>query len=236
MKYTIYRSNNRGYADYGWLKTYYSFSFSEYYNPDMMQFGALRVINDDSIAPKKGFGTHPHENMEIITIPLEGQLKHEDSMGNSSVIKAGEIQVMSAGKGVLHSEYNADATATCKLLQIWVIPKEMNIEPRYDQISLEQVYKKNELYGILSPDPDESGVWINQDAWFSMGDLDKDVTQSYKVRKSNGVYIFVIDGSIEIEGQILNRRDAIGIVEANEFVLKSIDKSNILIMDIPMSI
>ncbi len=236
MKYTIYKSKDRGYANHGWLETYHSFSFASYYNPDMMQFGALRVINDDSIAPTKGFGTHPHDNMEIITIPLEGKLKHEDSMGNSSVIKSGEIQVMSAGKGVLHSEYNADDSNICKLLQIWVLPKERNIKPRYDQISLEQVYKKNELYGILSPNPEESGVWINQDAWFSMGDLDDGVTQTYNVRNSNGVYVFVIEGCIEIYGQVLNRRDAIGIEEADEFVIKSIDKSNILIMDIPMSI
>lgn len=235
MKTVIHRAESRGGGDYGWLKTNYSFSFARYYNPDKMGFGVLRVINDDTIGSGKGFDTHPHDNMEIITIPLEGDLAHKDSMGNSSVIKEGDIQVMSAGSGIFHSEFNPNDDKEVKLFQIWVFPDKQNVEPRYDQISISELAKKDELYQILSPNPKDPGVWIHQSAWFHMGDFSKGYSEDYTIRKAgNGIYAFVIEGEIEIEGIKLNRRDALGIWDVDKFNVKALSESRILLMEVPM--
>lgn len=232
----LYKAEERGHANHGWLDSYHSFSFAGYYDPNKMNFGSLRVLNDDTIAPGTGFDTHPHDNMEIISIPLEGKLAHKDSMGNGSVIEEGDIQIMSAGTGILHSEFNGSDTDIGKFLQIWIFPKERNIKPRYDQISIRDLRIENKLYQIVSPDVNEQGVQIMQDAWFHMGEFDNGVTETYKIRKEgNGVYIFVIEGNIEINGTVLKDRDALGISEEELLEVKSNTKSKFLIMDIPMS-
>ena len=237
MKTILHKAENRGHADHGWLNTYYSFSFAGYYNPERMHFGTLRVLNDDTIAPAKGFGMHPHDNMEIITIPMEGALTHEDNMGNGSVIKEGDVQVMSAGTGVFHSEFNNDPDQKVKLLQIWVFPNQKNVKPRYDQVSLKDIEKENEFYQILSPSPDDQGVWIHQDAWFSLGKFKTETTQIYRLKKAeNGVYVFVMEGAAEVEGRKLQKRDALGLWETAEINLNISVDSKILIMEIPMQI
>lgn len=235
MKTIIQKAENRGHANHGWLNAYHSFSFADYYNPKQMNFGVLRVLNDDTIANGKGFGTHPHENMEIITIPLEGDLEHKDSMNNVGVIKEGDIQVMSAGTGVYHSEYNKNADKDLKLLQIWVIPKAKNVEPRFDQISIKEIEKNNTFFQILSPDKNDEGVWIHQDAWFSLGNFEVGKSENYTLKKkSNGVYIFVIEGKVKVEDQELNARDGMGIWDAENINLTSITKSKVLLMEVPM--
>jgi redox-sensitive bicupin YhaK (pirin superfamily) len=235
MQTTIYKANSRGSADYGWLKTNYSFSFGRYYNPERMGFGKLRVINDDTVAAGKGFDTHPHDNMEIITIPLSGDLAHKDSMGNSSVIEEGDIQVMSAGSGIYHSEYNPNDDKEVSLFQIWVIPDTQNVEPRYAQQTISELAKEDELYQILSPNPDDAGVWIHQKAWFHMGDFSESHRETYNLKlKGNGVYVMVIEGEITIDNNILGRRDAIGITDAEKFEIISEKKSRILVMEVPM--
>lgn len=233
--FIIHRAGSRGHADHGWLKTYYSFSFSSYYNPERVHFGVLRVLNDDQIAGGMGFGTHPHDNMEIITIPFTGALEHKDSMGNSSVIKAGDIQVMSAGKGITHSEFNHYKDQPCTLFQIWLFPNKENVEPRYQQITLNVEDRHNSLQQVLSPSPNDQGVWIYQDAWFFMGNFDEGHAQSYQVKdKAHGIYLMVIEGKIEVNGQILEKRDAIGFWETPELLIKALSKAEILLMDIPM--
>ncbi len=232
----LYKAEERGHANHGWLDSYHSFSFAGYYDPKKMNFGSLRVLNDDTISPGSGFDAHPHDNMEIISIPLEGKLAHKDSMGNGSVIEEGDIQIMSAGTGILHSEFNGSDTEIGKFLQIWIFPKERNIKPRYDQISIRDLRMENKLYQIVSPYVNEQGVQIMQDAWFHMGEFDEGVTETYKIRKEgNGVYIFVIEGNIEINGTVLKDRDALGISDAELLEVKSNTKSKFLIMDIPMS-
>lgn len=238
MKNTvIHRSDTRGHANHGWLDTYHTFSFANYYDPERVHFGALRVLNDDTVEAGMGFGKHPHDNMEIITIPLEGDLEHKDSMGNSSVIRYGDVQVMSAGTGILHSEFNANRDKLVKLLQIWVFPNEKNVKPRYDQITLNADDRKNKFQQILSPDPDDEGVWIHQDAWFYLGSFEKGRTADYKLRKSgNGVYIFVIKGDATINGQSLNSRDGMGIQDIENIQMTADSDSEILLMEIPMTI
>lgn len=233
---TIYHSaDSRGHANHGWLNTHHSFSFANYYNPERIQFGALRVINDDTIAPGEGFGTHPHDNMEIITIPLIGDLEHKDSMGNSGVIRNGEIQVMSAGTGIQHSEFNHNTHEELKLLQIWVFPKMRNVEPRYDQVSLPK--KENELIQIVSPNKEDDGVWIHQEAWFHLGNLKQGWQGEYHLKGNNhGVYAFVIEGKIKISDHELNTRDALGISAAASFPITVSEDSTILIMEVPMNI
>lgn len=235
MKKVIHRADTRGFADHGWLKAKHTFSFASYYNPERVHFGMLRVLNDDVIAPGMGFGTHPHDNMEIITIPLKGAIKHKDSMGNSSVIKAGEIQVMSAGSGVFHSEYNASETDELNLFQIWLITNKKNVEPRYQQMTLSDLYLKNELYQVLSPNKTDSGVWIYQNAWFSMGDLDEGWEGTYHVKnENNGVYVMVIDGELKVNNDVLKTRDGIGISGDEHITIETKTASRILIMDVPM--
>ncbi len=236
MKTILHKANTRGKADHGWLKSFHSFSFAGYYEPSRMHFGVLRVLNDDTVRGGMGFGTHPHENMEIISIPLEGDLEHKDSMGNTTVIRKGDIQVMSAGTGIYHSEYNKNADEEVKFLQIWIFPNQKNVTPRYDQITLDVSDRKNKLQQVLSPNENDEGVWIHQDAWFHMGNLDKDVANHYEIKKEgNGVYVFVLSGSFEINGILIERRDGLGITETDAFEVKSLeDNSEILLMDIPM--
>ena len=237
MNTIIHKAGTRGHADHGWLKTWHTFSFADYYNPERIHFGVLRVLNDDIIAAGKGFGTHPHDNMEIITIPLEGDLEHKDSMGNTSVIRSGEIQVMSAGTGIYHSEYNANDDSFVKLLQIWVFPDKKNVKPRYDQIKLDETKIKNRFLQILSPYPDDEGVWIHQNAWFHLGDFDKKTSELYKLKdNSNGLYVFIIEGEANIEGNLLSKRDGIGIPQAEEVQFDISENSRILLMEIPMSL
>ncbi|MEP2058705.1 MAG: pirin family protein [Maribacter litoralis] len=236
MKTIYHKSDTRGHTDFGWLNSYHSFSFGNYYDAQRINFGTLRVLNDDTVAAGRGFGTHPHKNMEIISIPLEGDLKHMDDMGNSTVIKAGDIQVMSAGTGISHSEYNKSQENEVKFLQIWVIPNEQNVTPRYDQISIADVKTKNSLYQILSPNQDDSGVWIHQNAWFHLANYDNGITDSYTLKNErNGVYVFVLDGEVEVAGQKLNSRDGLGLWETKEVLFKANSKVDILVMEIPMT-
>ena len=236
MQYFIlHKASSRGHANHGWLNAYHSFSFASWYNPERIQFGMLRVLNDDTVAAGMGFGTHPHDNMEIITIPLEGDLAHKDSMGNSSTIKTGDVQVMSAGTGIQHSEFNPNADLQTKLFQIWLFPKYRNVEPRYQQITLDIAKQKNNFAQILSPNEDDEGVWIHQDAWFYLSDFDKDFSKKLGLKKEgNGFYIMNIEGEIEVNGEKLEKRDAIGIWETNELEIKANSDSRFLIMEIPM--
>lgn len=237
MKTVVHPANSRGHADHGWLRSFHSFSFASYYNPERMHFGVLRVLNDDSVAAGRGFNTHRHDNMEIISIPLEGDLEHKDSMGNTTVIRAGDIQVMSAGTGVSHSEFNKNLDKEVKFLQIWVIPNKKNVEPRYDQIALSDIALKNSFYQVLSPHPPDQGVWIHQNAWFHLGSFDEGRSGRYPLRdKRNGVYIFVLDGEVNIEGKQLKERDGMGIWDVEEISVNSTSKSRILLMEVPMNI
>ena len=235
MKTILHPSNSRGNANHGWLNAYHSFSFASWFNPERIQFGMLRVLNDDTIAAGMGFGTHPHDNMEIITIPLEGDLAHKDSMGNAATIKTGDVQVMSAGTGIQHSEFNPNHDQHTKLFQIWLFPKYRNVEPRYQQITLDQSLQKNNFAQILSPNPDDAGVWIHQDAWFYLSYFDKDFSKKLSLKKEgNGFYIMTIEGEIEVNGEKLERRDAIGIWATNEIEIKANIDSKFLVMEIPM--
>ena len=235
-KTILHGANSRGHADHGWLNSYHTFSFADYHNDERVHFGVLRVLNDDTVAAGRGFGTHSHNNMEIISIPLEGDLEHSDNMGNKTVIRKGDIQVMSAGTGVSHSEYNKHTDKEVKFLQIWVFPKTKNVVPRYDQIRPEFVH--NELKQIISPDPSDEGTWIHQDAWFSMGVFDEESETEYKIKKDgNGAYLFVLNGSFEVENQIIQTRDGMGIQDAKTIKIVAKDpESRILIMDIPMKL
>ncbi len=232
----LHKAGTRGHANHGWLNSFHTFSFANYYNPDRVQFGALRVLNDDTVAPGMGFGTHPHENMEIISIPLKGDLEHKDSMGNTKVIKEGEIQVMSAGTGVFHSEYNKNKDKEVKFLQIWIFPNAKDVTPRYDQIEIAELVKPNTFSQILSPKADDQGVWIHQDAWFHMGQFDQNTLTNYKIQKEgNGVYAFVLEGDAEINGQKLETRDGLGITDTNNIEVQANAGAKILLMEIPMS-
>ena len=236
MKLTVHRSGCRGHADHGWLKTWHSFSFADYYNPDRMHFGALRVLNDDIIEAGMGFGTHPHDNMEIITIVLAGELEHRDSMGNGSVIRPGEVQVMSAGTGIKHSEFNHSAENEARLLQIWVFPDQKNVEPRYGQAKFQEEEKSGKWRTVVSPDGVGQSLWIHQQAWFSLGDFKGGSSVSYQLKKTgNVVYLFLISGELEIGTEKLNQRDAVGIEQIEApLLLKTNKNSKILIMEIPV--
>lgn len=234
----LHKAESRGHANHGWLNSHHTFSFANYYNPDRMHFGVLRVLNDDTVAPGMGFGTHPHDNMEIISIPLEGDLEHKDSMGNTQVIKHGDIQVMSAGTGITHSEYNKNSNQPVKFLQIWIIPHKKNVTPRYDQITLNTNDRHNKFQQILSPSVDDAGVWIHQDAWFFLGKFDKEKQTEYKIKqKNNGAYFFIISGEASVNGQLLNHRDGFGIWNSDKIEITShADNTEILVMDVPMII
>jgi redox-sensitive bicupin YhaK (pirin superfamily) len=233
----LHKADTRGNANHGWLNSYHSFSFANYYNPDRMHFGVLRVLNDDTVNPGMGFGTHPHDNMEIISIPLEGDLEHKDSMGNVAVIKHGDIQVMSAGRGIQHSEYNRNKDGQVKFLQIWVFPNKKNVTPRYDQITLKQEDRHNQLQQILSPSVDDAGVWIHQDAWFHLGKFDKDKNTEYTLKKKgNGVYVFVLSGDVTVDNQKLNIRDGFGIWDTDKIKIHADSDTEILVMEVPMTV
>lgn len=235
MKKTVYRSEDRGKANYGWLDTKYSFSFANYYNPKMMHFGMLRVLNDDTVVQAMGFGTHPHDNMEIITLILDGQLEHKDSMGTGSVIYKDEVQVMSAGSGITHSEFNPSKDESVKLLQLWIFPKEKNIKPRYDQKAFPLTERKNKLVAAVSGLNKEGSLYIHQDAEIYLGNFDKGQTINYKTSKQgNGQYIFLIDGQIKTADEDLFKRDAIGISEQDEFTMETVEDSYFIIIDVPM--
>ena len=237
MKTLLHKAETRGDANHGWLHSRHTFSFANYYDPQRMNFGVLRVLNDDKVSGGMGFGTHPHQNMEIISIPLSGDLEHKDSMGNTTVIKEGDIQVMSAGTGVQHSEYNKNKDEEVRFLQIWVIPNTQNVEPRYDQITLDRADRKNKLQQVLSPNKEDAGVWIYQDAWFNMVDLDaeKEVVYNFNL-KTNGLYIFVLEGSIEAGGQTLERRDGLGVFDTDAITLKATADASVLLMEVPLQL
>lgn len=236
-KSILHKADTRGHANHGWLNSKHTFSFANYYNPERMHFGVLRVLNDDQVAPGMGFGTHPHENMEIISIPLEGDLEHKDSMGNIAVIRHGDIQVLSAGTGITHSEYNKNKDKAVKFLQIWIFPNKQNVTPRYSQISLNIVDRHNNFQQIISPNPDDEGAWINQNAWFSMGNFDSGFETTYNLKSNqNGVYIFVLEGEIEVNGQTLSKRDGLGIWDIENFNMKALSNCDVLLMDVPMDL
>jgi len=236
MKTILHQAGTRGHANHGWLNSYHTFSFANYYNPERIHFGALRVLNDDTVAAGKGFGSHPHDNMEIVSIPLSGDLEHQDSMGNTTIIKEGDVQVMSAGTGIFHSEYNKNKDKDVKFLQIWIIPDRKNVAPRYDQISLKDLEKENRFYQILSPNPDDDGVWIYQQAWFSMGKFIEDKELDYSLKKeTSGIYVFVLEGKTKVEGLQLEKRDGCGFRETSSIHFEVEAETRLLLMEVPMN-
>jgi redox-sensitive bicupin YhaK (pirin superfamily) len=237
MKTTVHRSENRGHANHGWLNAHHSFSFANWYDPTKIHFGALRVLNDDEVAPGMGFGKHPHDNMEIITLVQDGALEHKDSMGTGSTMRANDVQVMSAGTGVFHSEFNPSKDDFLRLFQIWVFPDKGNAAPRYDQKTFSPEGRKNKWQEVIKPDTQEEGdaIFIHQQAWFNLADLDAGAQLSYASKKTgNGVYLFVVEGDIEVAGEKLKRRDAIGIIDFETFEVKGSTDARILVMDVPM--
>ena len=237
MKKVIHNAATRGHANHGWLNSFHTFSFSSYHNPDRVHFGALRVLNDDTVAPGMGFGQHPHDNMELISIPLSGELKHRDTTGTEAVIKTGDVQIMSAGSGLQHSEMNNSRTEEVKFLQIWVFPKERNIKPRYDQKTFDAAQRVNNWQLIVSPEKSEESIWINQDAWFSLTRLEKGKSLNYPIhKKGNGVYVFILKGDARVAGESLQSRDGQGISEADEVNFSTDTEAEILVMEVPMSL
>ncbi|GMQ81017.1 MAG: pirin family protein [Rhodothermia bacterium] len=235
MQTVFHPGTERGIADHGWLKARHSFSFAGFFNPDRMNFGALRVLNDDVIAPEKGFGTHPHDNMEIVTIPQSGIVEHKDSMGHTQQLVPGEVQAMSAGTGILHSEYNGSSSEPLKLFQLWVLPKERNVEPRYDQRAFSEEGRKNRFQFVASPNGIDESLSINQDAFFSLGDFEVGDTGTYDIQlPPNGCYLFVIEGSVEIEGQTLGPRDAVGFWDAPSLDFHLNENTRLLCIEVPM--
>lgn len=237
MEKIIHRADSRGFVDHGWLKSSHSFSFGSYFNPERVHFGALRVLNDDKVSGGNGFGTHPHDNMEIISIPLSGTLEHNDSMGNRGTIVPNEIQVMSAGTGVKHSEYNASKVDPVEFLQIWIFPHTRDVTPRYDQIRVDPADRKNKLQQIVSPHPEDEGTWIHQNAWFHLTDLEPNKAVTYRLKNNkNGVYIFLLEGQIEVLDEILDRRDAIATIDNEEISITARQESSLLLIEAPMVI
>jgi quercetin 2,3-dioxygenase len=236
MKSVLHKAATRGHANHGWLNSFHTFSFAGYHDPERVHFGALRVLNDDTVAGGMGFGTHPHDNMEIISIPTSGALEHKDSMGNTQVIRQGDVQVMSAGTGIQHGEKNNSSNEEVRFFQIWVFPNKKNIKPRYDQQHFEDKDLHNKISTVVSPlGTDDPGVKIQQDAWFNLGKLDKDLEISYPLRdKSNGVYAFVIEGEVTINGEQLKRRDGLAITEAESLAIKADSNAELLLMEVPV--
>jgi redox-sensitive bicupin YhaK (pirin superfamily) len=236
MKTIFHPAAERGHANHGWLDSYHSFSFAGFYDPNKVHFGALRVLNDDTVKGGFGFSKHPHDNMEIVSIPLVGDLHHQDTTGRDKIIKQGDVQIMSAGSGIAHSETNANRDKEVKFLQIWVFPKEKDIEPRYDQKSFPAEGRKNQLQTVVAPD-DEQAVWINQQAWFTLGNLEEGSSSNYTIKQTgNGVYAFLIEGSATVNGIALNRRDAVGIWETDSLNIEATSNAEILLIDVPMSL
>lgn len=236
MKTILHKAETRGHASHGWLDSWHTFSFAGYFDPERMHFGALRVLNDDTVDGGMGFGTHPHDNMEIISIPTSGDLEHKDNMGNIQVVRQGDVQVMSAGTGVQHGEKNKNHDKPVKFFQIWIVPNKKNVQPRYDQKNFPDGEKKNKLLTVVSPiGTNDGGVQIHQDAWFSLGKLENGVTLNYDLKKKeNGVYAFVIEGDVTINGQALNRRDGLAITEAEKLDIVSTSDSELLLMEVPV--
>ena len=234
MKTILHKANTRGTANHGWLNSYHTFSFAGYYNAERMHFGALRVLNDDTVAGGMGFGKHPHDNMEIISIPLSGDLEHNDTTGRHEIIKEGDVQIMSAGSGIAHSEKNANHNKEVKFLQIWVMPKERNITPRYEQKSFPLENRKNALQTVVAPD-DSNAVWINQDAWFTLGSFNAAITSNYTLHNViNGIYVFVLNGAVTINGIALQQRDGLEIEDIETIDIKADSNTEFLIMEVPM--
>ncbi len=236
MKTTLHKSGSRGHANHGWLDTYHTFSFADYHNPDRVHFGAIRVLNDDTVAGGRGFGAHPHSNMEIISIPLKGALEHQDSTGHQQVIKEGEVQIMSAGSGIQHSEHNHDPALPVNFLQIWILPEKQNIEPRYEQKRFDLKEVKNEFVNVLAPD-NPNALWINQQAWLYLGEFEKDKQQQYTLRSAeNGIYVFMIEGEMEVGDTYLQRRDGLEISGTTEVNLKITEDAKILFVETILAI
>ncbi|MBL7851705.1 MAG: pirin family protein [Cyclobacteriaceae bacterium] len=236
MKTTLHKANSRGHANHGWLDSYHTFSFAGYYEPTRVHFGLLRVLNDDVVKGGMGFGQHPHDNMEIVSIPLRGALEHRDNTGGHAIIKSGEVQIMSAGSGIAHSEKNASSTEDVNFLQIWVFPKERNIKPRYDQKLFNKADRINKLQVVVAPDQVNGALWINQDSWFSLSSLAPGSSLTYTVHKpGNGVYAFVIDGNVKIAGQPLSRRDGLGVYDTDSFSLEASENAEVLFIEVPMN-
>jgi redox-sensitive bicupin YhaK (pirin superfamily) len=234
MKTILHKANTRGHANHGWLNSYHTFSFAGYYNPERIHFGALRVLNDDTVAGGMGFGKHPHDNMEIVSIPLSGDLEHNDTTGRHEIIKQGDVQIMSAGSGIAHSEKNANHNKEVKFLQIWVMPKERNIAPRYEQKSFPLAERKNTLQTVVAPDNAEA-VWINQNAWFTLGNFEAAQTTSYTLQNTkSGVYVFVIKGSVTVNDIALEERDGLGITESDVLNITADTDTEFLLMEVPM--
>ena len=238
MKTVIDKSNTRGFANHGWLKSHHTFSFAGYQNPERMNFGMLRVLNDDIVQPRMGFGTHPHQNMEIISIPLKGALSHKDSMGNKRAIEVGEVQVMSAGTGLTHSEFNDSKTDEVNFLQLWIIPEEMNVEPNYEQRQFEASYRKNRLQTVVAPKDKLEGhaLPISQQAYIYRSDVEASNSLNLQVKSvNNGFYIFVIDGAVEVANETLGQRDAMGVYETVNVIINAKKASQLVIIEVPMS-
>ena len=233
----IHKADTRGHANHGWLDSHHTFSFARYHDPARVNFGVLRVLNDDNVKGGMGFGQHPHDNMEIISIPLKGSLEHGDNTGGHGIIKSGEVQIMSAGSGIVHSEKNASKTEAVNFLQIWVFPKEENIIPRYDQKEFNSNERINKLQTVISPEKENiSALWINQDAWFHLGNLKKGFTTDYALKKNgNGVYAFIIEGEVTINGQKLNKRDGLGVWETDKISISADTDTEVLLMEVPMN-
>ena len=235
MKKVLHKADSRGHANLGWLDTHHTFSFANYYNPDRVRFGMLRVLNDDAVAPGMGFGTHPHDNMEIVSIPLEGDLEHRDSMGNVSVIRKGEVQVMSAGTGITHSEYNRNADKSVKFLQIWVFPDTQEVEPRYQQTTIDRDTMKNRFMPIVAPRGHGEAIWMHQDAWFHIAEIDPGETVEYRMKDpGHGAYVFIIKGEVEAGGVKLGLRDGMGVWETDKLEFTADNYSEVLVIEVPM--
>lgn len=236
MKTTLHKAETRGRASHGWLDSHHTFSFAGYHNPTRMHFGLLRVLNDDIVKGGMGFGQHPHDNMEIISIPLRGALEHRDNTGGHAIIKSGEVQIMSAGSGIAHSEKNASSSDDVNFLQIWVFPKERNIQPRYEQRVFSKADRLNKLQTVVAPQKEGGALWINQDSWFSLTNLTKGSALDYTLRRSgNGIYLFVIDGEVTVADLTLMRRDGLGISDTDKITLQASKDAEVLIMEVPMN-
>ncbi|SHL16638.1 pirin family protein [Hymenobacter psychrotolerans] len=237
MQTLLHTAASRGHANHGWLNSYHTFSFAGYQNPQRMHFGVLRVLNDDTVAAGMGFGAHPHDNMEIISIPLAGTLEHKDNAGNHGIIRSGDVQVMSAGTGIAHSEKNHSQSEEVKFLQIWLFPNKRGVQPRYDQQSFEPAGRRNQFQQVLSPSPGDAGVWIHQDAWFHLADFDAGFATDYQVKRpGNGVYVFVLEGGVTVAGQPLHRRDGFGLWETESFSVQADSAARLLLIEVPMNL
>ena len=236
MNTILYKASERGHANHGWLNSYHSFSFAGYHDPKKVHFGALRVLNDDTVKGGCGFSKHPHDNMEIVSIPLSGDLEHNDSTGRNAIIRQNDVQIMSAGSGIAHSEMNANKDKEVKFLQVWVFPKEQDITPRYEQKTFEPQTRHNSIQTVVAPD-DSNAVWINQDAWFSLASFDKGFSTAYTFKKpGDGLYVFVLEGSVTIDRQVLSKRDALGISGADTVKISAGENAELLLIEVPMEL